>query len=168
MASQRSASGRRRYTRADLRRLAFIRAAQTLGLSLEEIRAALASLPEGRTPTKADWEQLSRGWKALLDAHRGHDAAARPPGQLHRLRLPVAQEPRCTTPTTRPRCAAPARATCWARRRHPPPRRRAADHAARRQSTICSRAARQAGMKPPTKPMASAKTRVCTTMRASA
>lgn len=68
MASQRSASGRRRYTRADLRRLAFIRAAQTLGLSLEEIRAALASLPEGRTPTKADWEQLSRGWKALLDA----------------------------------------------------------------------------------------------------
>ena len=67
MASQRSASGRRRYTRADLRRLAFIRAAQTLGLSLEEIRAALASLPEGRTPTKADWERLSRGWKALLD-----------------------------------------------------------------------------------------------------
>ena len=68
MASQRSASGRRRYTRADLRRLAFIRAAQTLGLSLEEIRAALASLPEGRTPTKADWERLSRGWKTLLDA----------------------------------------------------------------------------------------------------
>lgn len=68
MASQRSASGRRRYTRADLRRLAFIRAAQTLGLSLEEIRAALASLPAGRTPTKADWERLSRGWKALLDA----------------------------------------------------------------------------------------------------
>lgn len=68
MASQRSASGRRRYTRADLRRLAFIRAAQTLGLSLEEIRAALASLPAGRTPTQADWEQLSRGWKALLDA----------------------------------------------------------------------------------------------------
>lgn len=67
MASQRSASGRRRYTRADLRRLAFIRAAQTLGLSLEEIRAALASLPEGRTPTKADWERLSRGWKTLLD-----------------------------------------------------------------------------------------------------
>lgn len=67
-AGQHTGRGRRRYTRADLRRLAFIRAAQTLGLSLEEIRAALASLPEGRTPTKAGWEQLSRGWKALLDA----------------------------------------------------------------------------------------------------
>lgn len=66
--SQRSDGGRRLYRRADLRRVAFIRVAQTLGLSLNEIRAALASLPESRTPTAADWNRLSRQWRPLLDA----------------------------------------------------------------------------------------------------
>jgi MerR family redox-sensitive transcriptional activator SoxR len=64
----RSASGRRQYPAHVLRRLAFIRAAQRMGLSLPEVRAALARLPEARTPTKADWEQLSRSWLPLLDA----------------------------------------------------------------------------------------------------
>jgi MerR family redox-sensitive transcriptional activator SoxR len=50
-----------------LRRLAFVRAAQNVGLSLEEIRAALATLPESRTPTRADWERLSRSWRSRLD-----------------------------------------------------------------------------------------------------
>ena len=68
IASQRSASGRRHYARADLRRVAFIGAAQNVGLSLSEIQAALASLPEGRTPTVADWARLSRSWRPLLDA----------------------------------------------------------------------------------------------------
>ena len=63
----RSAGGQRRYRRSVLRRLAFIRAAQNVGLSLDEIRAALATLPEGRTPTKADWARLSHGWRARLD-----------------------------------------------------------------------------------------------------
>ncbi|WP_310383731.1 redox-sensitive transcriptional activator SoxR [Roseateles sp.] len=70
--SQRSDSGskqggRRHYARGDLRRVAFIRAAQTVGLSLEQIRAALAELPDGRTPTAADWTRLSSAWRPLLD-----------------------------------------------------------------------------------------------------
>ncbi|WP_318023220.1 redox-sensitive transcriptional activator SoxR [Paucibacter sp. DJ1R-11] len=67
MQSTRSGSGRRQYARADLRRLAFVRAAQAVGLSLEQIRAALAQLPDGRTPTVADWEHLSASWRPMLD-----------------------------------------------------------------------------------------------------
>lgn len=67
IAGGRSASGRRHYPRHVLRRVAFIRVAQTMGLTLPEIQAALARLPEGRTPTKADWERLSRAWLPLLD-----------------------------------------------------------------------------------------------------
>ena len=55
IASERTAGNQRRYARATLRRVAFIRAAQRVGLTLEEIKEALATLPEGRTPTKADW-----------------------------------------------------------------------------------------------------------------
>ena len=50
-----------------LRRLAFIRAARNVGLSLDEIAAALATLPDGRTPTRADWARLSQGWRQRLD-----------------------------------------------------------------------------------------------------
>jgi MerR family transcriptional regulator, redox-sensitive transcriptional activator SoxR len=64
----RSSGGQRRYPRSVLRRLAFVRAAQNVGLSLEEIRAALATLPEARTPTVADWSRLSRTWRSRLDA----------------------------------------------------------------------------------------------------
>lgn len=63
----RTPGGQRRYQRSVLRRLAFIRAAQTVGLSLDEVRAALATLPEGRTPTKADWNRLSHTWRGRLD-----------------------------------------------------------------------------------------------------
>jgi MerR family transcriptional regulator, redox-sensitive transcriptional activator SoxR len=68
MTSARTAGGQRQYPRAILRRIAFIRVAQTVGLSLNDIRAALATLPAQRTPTKADWERLSRSWQPLLDA----------------------------------------------------------------------------------------------------
>ena len=67
LGAQRSASGRRHYARCELRRVAFIRAAQAVGLTLEQIRAALATLPDARTPTQADWARLSRGWQPLLD-----------------------------------------------------------------------------------------------------
>lgn len=67
LAATRSAGGQRRYPRSVLRRLAFIRAAQNVGLSLEEVRTALATLPDGRTPTRADWARLSRAWQARLD-----------------------------------------------------------------------------------------------------
>jgi MerR family redox-sensitive transcriptional activator SoxR len=63
----RGPSGRRRYPRSVLRRLAFIRVAQSIGLTLDEIQAAFASLPGGRTPTVADWERLSTAWRPLLD-----------------------------------------------------------------------------------------------------
>ena len=63
----RSSGGQRRYPRSVLRRLAFVRAARTVGLTLEEIRAALATLPASRNPTKADWALLSRSWRARLD-----------------------------------------------------------------------------------------------------
>jgi MerR family transcriptional regulator, redox-sensitive transcriptional activator SoxR len=68
LAGGRSEAGRRRYPRSALRRVAFIRVAQSVGLSLADIQAALASLPGGRTPTQADWVRLSRDWRPLLDA----------------------------------------------------------------------------------------------------
>src|SRR5256885_8932213 len=63
----RTGGGQRRYHREVLRRVAFIRIAQRVGLSLDEIRAALASLPEERTPTTADWGRLSKSWRPKLD-----------------------------------------------------------------------------------------------------
>ncbi len=68
LAGTRSAGGHRQYPRHALRRVAFIRAAQTVGLSLPQIKAALATLPDSRTPTKADWARLSASWAPLLDA----------------------------------------------------------------------------------------------------
>jgi MerR family redox-sensitive transcriptional activator SoxR len=65
--SARSPGNQRRYRREVLRRIAFIRVAQRVGLSLEEIGEALAMLPERRTPTNADWERLSRMWRDRLD-----------------------------------------------------------------------------------------------------
>lgn len=65
--SVRTAGNQRRFARHVLRRLAFIRAAQNVGLSLQEITAALEGLPGHRNPTKADWDRLSRGWHARLD-----------------------------------------------------------------------------------------------------
>lgn len=67
LAAQRSSGNQRRYPRAVLRRLAFIRAAQRVGLSLDQITAALATLPEDRSPTRRDWTRLSRSWRSELD-----------------------------------------------------------------------------------------------------
>ncbi len=68
ISGRRSAGGHRQYARDTLRRIAFIRAAQAVGLALPDIRAALATLPDGRTPTKADWSRLARDWGPRLDA----------------------------------------------------------------------------------------------------
>jgi MerR family redox-sensitive transcriptional activator SoxR len=67
ISATRSAGGQRRYAREELRRIAFIRIAQQVGLSLQEIREALASLPGKRTPTVADWTRVSRAWREALD-----------------------------------------------------------------------------------------------------
>jgi MerR family redox-sensitive transcriptional activator SoxR len=66
-AATRTAGGARRYPRTVLRRLAVIRAARNVGLSLPEIRAALAGLPEDRPPSARDWERLSSEWRDRLD-----------------------------------------------------------------------------------------------------
>lgn len=65
--SQRSSGGHRLYRRNVLRRVAFIRIAQHVGLSLTEIGEALAMLPDDRAPTKAEWGRLSRAWRARID-----------------------------------------------------------------------------------------------------
>lgn len=67
IAAERTSGNQRRYRREVLRRLAFIRASQAVGVPLGRIADALASLPSGRTPTKADWTRLSRGWRTDLD-----------------------------------------------------------------------------------------------------
>ena len=63
----RTTGNQRRYRRTELRRVSFIRIAQQVGVSLEEIRSAMADLPEGRTPNKADWARLSARWRGRLD-----------------------------------------------------------------------------------------------------
>jgi MerR family redox-sensitive transcriptional activator SoxR len=67
IAASRTAGGARRYPRSVLRRLAIIRAGRNVGLTLPEIRAALATLPGDRPPTADDWARLSEGWRARLD-----------------------------------------------------------------------------------------------------
>ena len=67
IASRRARSGHRRYSRAALRRIAFIVYAQRIGLSLEEIGAELAKLPDDRTPTRADWSRMSGAWTKRID-----------------------------------------------------------------------------------------------------
>lgn len=67
LTSERTVGNQRRYAQSTLRRVAFIRTAQRVGLSLEEIGAALATLPAGRTPTKSDWTRLSQTWRPRLD-----------------------------------------------------------------------------------------------------
>ncbi|MGI8771150.1 MAG: redox-sensitive transcriptional activator SoxR [Acidobacteriaceae bacterium] len=65
--SERAGSGHRRYPRAALRRIAFIVFAQRMGLTLEEISAELAKLPENRVPERADWAKLSASWTRRID-----------------------------------------------------------------------------------------------------
>jgi len=65
--ARRTAGNQRRYPRDTLRRIAFIRVAQRVGIPLATIQTALASLPSGRTPTAADWARLSAAWRSELD-----------------------------------------------------------------------------------------------------
>lgn len=67
IASTRNSGNQRRYTRETLRRVAFIRASQRVGIPLADIRNALDELPEQRTPTPDDWQRLSNTWSARLD-----------------------------------------------------------------------------------------------------
>ena len=66
--SERTTGNQRRYRRDVLRRIGFIRVSQRVGIPLADIAASLATLPDGRTPTKQDWARLSRTWRRELDA----------------------------------------------------------------------------------------------------
>jgi len=65
---ERNAGGQRRFLRADIRRLSFVMIAQQFGYTLPQIAHKLAALPEGRTPTKRDWAEVSAQFRATLDA----------------------------------------------------------------------------------------------------
>jgi MerR family transcriptional regulator, redox-sensitive transcriptional activator SoxR len=67
ISARRTAGNQRRYPRAMLRRVAFIRASQRVGIPLAQIKAALDTLPARRTPTTRDWARLSAAWCADLD-----------------------------------------------------------------------------------------------------
>ena len=68
IAAHRTSGNQRRYERAILRRIALIQAGRAAGIPLERIRTALDTLPSGRTPTKRDWERLSRSWRDDIDS----------------------------------------------------------------------------------------------------
>ncbi|SRR6266540_4835681 len=65
--ARRTEGNQRRYARVMLRRIALVQAGKAAGIPLARIRAALDALPRDRTPTKRDWERLSRGWRRELD-----------------------------------------------------------------------------------------------------
>ncbi|BBX68576.1 redox-sensitive transcriptional activator SoxR [Mycolicibacterium psychrotolerans] len=72
ISSRRTSGNQRRYARETLRRVAFIRMSQRLGIPLARIREALATLPDDRIPTSKDWARLSAGWRADLDERIVH------------------------------------------------------------------------------------------------
>jgi MerR family redox-sensitive transcriptional activator SoxR len=67
IASRRTAGNQRRYPREVLRRVAFIRVSQGVGVPLRRIKVALDQLPDARTPSRTDWERLSQAWRDDLD-----------------------------------------------------------------------------------------------------
>ena len=64
----RNAGRQRRFFRSDIRRVSFVLIAQQLGLTIEQIQAELTKVPDGRTPTLADWRRISDGFQRLLDS----------------------------------------------------------------------------------------------------
>lgn len=67
ISARRTSGNQRRYRREMLRRLAFIRASQRVGIPLKTIKEALDRLPNNRTPNRRDWERLSAAWRTDLD-----------------------------------------------------------------------------------------------------
>jgi MerR family redox-sensitive transcriptional activator SoxR len=72
ISSRRTSGNQRRYQREVLRRVALIRIAQRVGIPLADIAAVLALLPDGRTPTRRNWQRISRSWQAELEARIRH------------------------------------------------------------------------------------------------
>ena len=115
----RTSGGQRRYERSVLRRLAFVRAARNVGLSLEEVERALSRLPDGRTPTKADWARLSRDWRSgSTSRSRRSRPCATGSTRASAAAASRCAGARCRTRTTSPRRARalPSSPGCCARR----------------------------------------------------
>lgn len=72
ISSRRTAGNQRRYKRDALRRVALIRIAQRVGIPLADVAAVLALLPDGRTPTRHDWQRISQSWRDELDQRIRH------------------------------------------------------------------------------------------------
>ncbi|HEV7453317.1 MAG TPA: redox-sensitive transcriptional activator SoxR [Pseudonocardiaceae bacterium] len=72
ISSRRTSGNQRRYKRDVLRRVALIRIAQRVGIPLADVAAVLALLPDGRTPTRQDWQRISQSWRAELEARIRH------------------------------------------------------------------------------------------------
>ncbi|MEJ2459720.1 MAG: redox-sensitive transcriptional activator SoxR [Novosphingobium sp.] len=64
----RTSGNQRRFLRSDIRRVSFILIAQKLGLALADIERELSTLPQGRTPTQADWERISLSMRESIDS----------------------------------------------------------------------------------------------------
>jgi MerR family redox-sensitive transcriptional activator SoxR len=77
VSSHRTDGNQRRYERATIRRIAFIQAGKAAGIPLAQIEAALSTLPQGRAPTRRDWERLSQRWRGELDRRIATLAALR-------------------------------------------------------------------------------------------
>ena len=110
IASERTTGNQRRYAQSTLRRVAFIRTAQRIGLTLEEIGAGAG---HAARPAYADQGRLAPAQPGLAAAARRPDppdrAAPRPAGRLHRLRLPQPEVLRAHQPRRRPRRPRPRR-----------------------------------------------------------
>jgi MerR family transcriptional regulator, redox-sensitive transcriptional activator SoxR len=72
LVSRRTSGNQRRYRRDMLRRVGLIRIAQRVGIPLNEVAAALAVLPDGRSPDRNDWQRLSAHWRDALDERIRH------------------------------------------------------------------------------------------------
>jgi MerR family transcriptional regulator, redox-sensitive transcriptional activator SoxR len=72
ISSRRTSGNQRRYKRDVLRRVALIRIAQRVGIPLADVAAVLTLLPDGRTPTRHDWQRISQCWRAELEARIRH------------------------------------------------------------------------------------------------
>lgn len=67
IASHRTSGNQRRYRQDVLRRVAIIKVAQELGISLSEVGQTLSALPNDHIPNRADWTEISRHWADNLD-----------------------------------------------------------------------------------------------------
>ncbi len=118
--SVRTVGNQRRYHRDVLRRIAFVRVSQGVGISLADIRSALATLPEGRTPTKADWSRCpGRGAPRSTSGSAGSRSCATPSTTASGAAACRCSRAGSPTPATPSASTATGRSACSGRSRQP-------------------------------------------------